>query len=101
MPPLRLDLIGPGSAEVEVRAIVVGEAPSDRPGAYLQTGAFAEPDNARALAARLRAAGLEPVTLHTYGGLHRVRLGPFSAEQAQAVATRLGLMGLASQPVTE
>ena len=92
---LRLDVIGNGTAPVEVRAITSGferfagntarvnEAiafeSSDIPpdGAWLQAGAYGQRAGAEALVARLEKARLTPVSIKDGGGLYRVWLGPF------------------------
>jgi rare lipoprotein A len=102
-----LDMIGPGTAPVEVRAIApppdavrrgeivasapaappAGSAPSLQPAAavpvermFLQVGAFAQPENAERLAARLRASGFANSSVVRQPSdsrrLHRVWLGP-------------------------
>lgn len=93
----QLDMIRDGTALVEVQSVTVAAAapaavaptataaavaapaaPAQR--FYAQAGAFADPANAERLAARLRAAGLGPVTVVpvTLDGrrLQRVRVGP-------------------------
>lgn len=102
-----LDMIGPGTAPVEVRAIApppdavrrgeivasapaappAGSAPALQPAAavpvermFLQVGAFAQPENAERLAARLRASGFANSSVVRQPSdsrrLHRVWLGP-------------------------
>ena len=79
--------------------------PPVRGGYTVQLGAFANLENAHALRARLRTAGvvsIEP-TQTARGELFRVRLGPFAteaeAEAAQDAATRLGVSGGVVRPV--
>jgi rare lipoprotein A len=82
----QLDMVRAGTAEVEVVSLagaapVAGAPPAAAPAAYYaQAGAFGSRENAEALAARLRAAGIAGVTVteHTGGGgtLFRVRAGP-------------------------
>lgn len=75
-------------------------APAPSRGAYVvQLGAFANLENAHALRARVRTAGvvvIEPVQT-AQGELFRVRLGPFAteheAQEARAHAERLGVAG--------
>lgn len=81
----QLDMVRAGTARVEVVSLAGSAAPAA--GAtlatasyYAQAGAFGSRDNAEALAARLRAAGIPGVTVadaSTGGGaLFRVRAGP-------------------------
>ncbi|MEO7050782.1 MAG: septal ring lytic transglycosylase RlpA family protein [Rhodanobacter sp.] len=72
---------------------------SGRPEIYLQVGAFADADNARVLAQRLRQARLGTVQVldSVVNGrpLHRVRVGPLaSVELADQVTRRIENMGL-------
>ena len=100
-----LDMVGPGTARVEVRAIdgpsassrsdttvAVSAPPIATPPAaaapppaanlmmFVQVGAFSQEDNAARLVARLRASGFaNPTVVSQPDGrrtLHRVRLGP-------------------------
>lgn len=91
-----------GTALVEVRAInPAGEA---EPGGkdYLQVGAFSERANARALADRLKQAGLGPVKLVRARAdgrrIYRVRLGPYVREQERLAAEK-ALRALGITPV--
>jgi rare lipoprotein A len=102
---LRLDMIGSGTARVEVRAIdpmtfdngermadagsagyVAGGAAPQRPAAgdatWLQAGAFSLRDGAEELAGRLRRAGLEPVAVNPSDSLYKVWLGPYASDAA-------------------
>jgi len=64
---------------------------------YIQVGAFGQPENARRVAQRLRAAGIERVfTLEPGPGqsLQRVRVGPISSVQEfDAITARLATLG--------
>jgi rare lipoprotein A len=76
-----LDMVRAGTARVEVRSLAAGGPAQPAPAAYYaQAGAFDSRDNAEALAGRLRAAGIEGVTVteSTAGGdsRFRVRAGP-------------------------
>ena len=91
-----LDMVRAGTARVEVRSLAAGGAasaamPAAAPVApvaaaapavayYAQAGAFGSRDNAEALAGRLRAAGIEGVTVTESAAdgnpLFRVRAGP-------------------------
>lgn len=113
---VKLDIVGQGSAPVEVRVLSPGMAPipadtaqsSAWPGAavgpqrslvYVQAGAFAEPGNAQALAQRLRAAGVGPVDVRQGASstLHRVRVGPVSSAAATTILSQLAQWGVPGQ----
>lgn len=81
-----LDMVRAGTALVEVRSLVAGEAPPVPPAVnqfFAQAGAFAEEANATRLAERLRASGIEDVAVtesRTDGRrLFRVRAGPVAS----------------------
>jgi rare lipoprotein A len=112
----RLGLIGTGSGEVEVDAIVPGAPESVRsaatvqpvdvaavkeaqalaptegapaPGIYLQLGAFSSRENAEGLRARL-AASEQPGEVLLKENLWRLQLGPYaSQDEARSAADRL------------
>ncbi len=77
-----LDMVRAGTARVEVRSLASSDAaPAAAPAAYYaQAGAFGSRENAEALAGRLRAAGIEGVTVMESSAngspLFRVRAGP-------------------------
>jgi rare lipoprotein A len=76
-----LDMVRAGTARVEVRSLAAGEPVPAAPAAYYaQAGAFGSRENAESLAGRLRAAGIEGVTVTESvadaGPLFRVRAGP-------------------------
>ncbi len=85
-----LDMVQAGTARVEVRSLAAGAAAADAAPAavpaaesaayYAQAGAFGSRENAEALAGRLRAAGIEGVTVTESAAngspLFRVRAGP-------------------------
>jgi rare lipoprotein A len=87
----RLDMLGAGTAEVEVEAIVPGE-PLHRPPhrddpeapGYLQVASFADPINAVNLREDLISANLGPTAIwideESEIAWHRVVIGPFSRE---------------------
>jgi rare lipoprotein A len=88
----RLGIIGVGSGEVEVEAIVPGEpvrGAAEEAKVFLQVGAFASRDNAESLRAKL--ASLEdPSELVLSGELWRLQLGPYGTqEEARSAAERL------------
>ena len=95
---LRLDMVGTGTARVEVRAIEVGggsEIANTAPakavtsGTWLQAGAYSRKDGAQKLARNLEQASLVPVSIHDVDGLYRVWLGPFaSATETERVIER-------------
>jgi rare lipoprotein A len=92
----RLGIIGAGSGEVEVEAIVPGESgqaqsanASPASGIFLQVGAFASRDNAESLRARV-ASAKQPGDLVQLDNLWRVQLGPYeSQDEARSAAERL------------
>jgi rare lipoprotein A len=77
-----LDMVRAGTARVEVQSLATGgTTPPAAPAAYYaQAGAFGRRENAEALAGRLRAAGIEGVTVvesaDSGSALFRVRAGP-------------------------
>lgn len=89
-----IEMIGPGTARVEIRW-VAGPAPVPVAVAYLvQAGAFRDAAAARGLNDRLEAAG-EDVRVDSDGPWHRVLLGPFgSREGALAASDRLRALGV-------
>lgn len=89
----RLGVVQKGTAPVEIVAVEPGEAgvagvdagPAPvmgKPRMYLQTGAFAQRENAERMRQRLLLAQLGPVDIRSEGAggqvMHRVWLGPFS-----------------------
>jgi rare lipoprotein A len=97
-----LDMIGAGTAQVEVEALntsytgaitTASAVPTDKAATpiastpeglmYMQVGAFGEPDNAQTLARRLTDQGIAGVAVHGSNGetpaLYRVRIGPFAS----------------------
>jgi len=100
---LRLDMVRDGTAMVEVQAVGPGNTPTmttpAATGFYAQAGAFAEEANARRLAERLRAAGLNGVSsmpvMVAGRQVHRVRVGPVTTvDQFDAVIERLRALGI-------
>jgi rare lipoprotein A len=112
-----LDVVGPGTARVEVRAVAPpldayrsgatvaaapapveqGAAPAER--MFLQIGAFSEAENAERLVARLRASGFANSTVVSEPsdrrGLHRVWLGPVQdSVEFDALDARLRAIGV-------
>jgi len=120
-----LDMVGTGTARVEVRAVAppadafraatpaVAAAPPASPSAsaaaqaapvermFLQVGAFAQQENAERLVARLRASGFVNPTLVTQPDdgrrLHRVWLGPVrDSVEYDALDARLRSIGVSN-----
>jgi rare lipoprotein A len=99
---LRLDMVGTGTARVEVRAIDPAEgvriaaapAPVERAvsageGTWLQAGAYGREEGARDLARRLERSDLSPVSVHAAGNLFRVWLGPYASNvEVESVISR-------------
>ncbi|WP_372716070.1 septal ring lytic transglycosylase RlpA family protein [Immundisolibacter sp.] len=101
----KLGLIGTGSAPVELRTVLPGDAvvarheePVPADGVYLQVGAFADAGTAQRLATRLRREAFPSVSVHTAdtGGrrLHRVRMGPLPGTLLESTLARLRDLGL-------
>lgn len=81
-----LGVIGPGVAPVRVTVVAPGPAvlevsPTGRWG--VQVGSFASAYRGETLAEKLRAAG-RPVYTEPFGGLTRVKVGPFGSKDAAA-----------------
>ena len=113
-----LDIIGAGTAQVEVEALNTsytgaitaasappGEKIAEPVGAnpealmYMQVGAFGEPNNAQTLAARLTNQGIAGVAVHGSNdetpALYRVRIGPFtSINDYDRVATQVASLNI-------
>ena len=99
-PPLDAFRPGPTVAAVAPRAVLpapVSAAPAER--MFLQIGAFAEPENAERLAARLRASGFANSSVVSAPAdtrrLHRVWLGPIrDAAEFDRLDARLRAIGV-------
>jgi rare lipoprotein A len=116
----QLDMVGTGTARVEVRTVapprdsaraaevIAAASPPPPQGSapaverlYVQIGAFAQPENAERLVARLRASGfVNPVVYSEPNDrrrLHRVRLGPirdsFEFDQLSSRLRAIGVSG--------
>ena len=97
-------VVGPYASEAEARQVAEalkaygarvyrGEAPAPQEGRlYLQVGAFQKEENALALAGKLKEVGL-PVVL-VKDGVYRVRVGPVSPEEKEAVKAKVAALGL-------
>jgi rare lipoprotein A len=105
----QLDMIRTGTAMVEVRSLAAGASQAAPAVAaapiatqfYAQAGAFAEEDNARRLAERLRDARVSEVAVSETGTgdrrLYRVRVGPVaSIGEFDALIERLRQAGVDS-----
>ena len=72
---------------------------------FVQAGSFAERDNAKRLAQRLRAADVDDVFVDRARAngrrVHRVRVGPVEAHRADAVIARLARLGIRAVMVSE
>ncbi len=102
----RLDMLREGTALVEVRALtptvpdaLTRSAAAPPPALYMQVGAFADPQNAQRLLARLQVAGVGVAFVAAppegSGRLYRVRLGPVaSVAEYDRLAARLATLGL-------
>ena len=101
----RLDMLGTGTALVEVRAITPDNPveltrASESPPAtlYVQVGAFAVQEHATRVVARLQAAGLAGAFVFgppaARGNLYRVRIGPVSGvPEFDRLVVRLSALG--------
>lgn len=115
----KLDMLRSGTAFVEVEALLPGQntitaaaVPPPPPpplsairGWYVQAGAFAVEDNATRLVARLKAAGINDVTLRNPGKdgtLWRVRIGPVADVAGyDQMINRLSALGVEGRLATE
>ncbi len=112
----RLGILGTGTGLVEVEGLTpdeptlketqtthmqpaVTQPPEAAPKLYVQAGAFASLDNARALRARLESGAFKPIEIQTARldnqVVHRVRIGPLaSIEDGDRVAARVAGLGI-------
>ena len=92
----RLELIGPGTGRVRITLVRMGPAPTPaaaRARWAVQLGSFADAERASRHAERVRAAGRDAF-LEPYGGLSRVKVGPFSSrDEARAALAELEAAG--------
>lgn len=112
----KLDIIGHGTAMVEIEAITSGdETPTRAPAApqniemkplarsgYLQVAAYSDPINAIALREELQAHGIGPVEIRIAdeqdAAVHRVVVGPFKNEAtAEEMLKQLSARSLRAQ----
>ncbi len=95
---LRLDMIGNGTASVDVRVIDVSSlavseeqrfADAEQAEAWLQAGAYGRREGAEELVSQLERAQLFPVSIHQLDELFRVWLGPYSSNsEVESVIAR-------------
>ncbi len=112
----RLGILATGTGLVEVESLAPGEpalnearttseplataqTPEAAPKLYVQAGAFASLDNARALRARLESGAFRPIEIQSarleHQIVHRVRIGPLaSVEEGDRVAARVASAGI-------
>ena len=100
----KIDMIGAGTAQVEVVALSSGQ--SQRPpvtsarNVFLQVGAYSEKNNALSMLQRLRRRDVDRAEIHSSrepgGTIHRVRIGPLpDANAAESLADQLHSWGFA------
>ncbi len=105
----RLDMIGHGSAEVEVEAIIPGKPePVREPALFLEAGRFDDPVSAVALREQIMDLGLGNAEIHIESSgepetqVHRVLVGPFPNSSAlERARQRLDDHHLPSREVLE
>lgn len=94
-----------GTAQVEVEAVTGGVLPPpvpievpDAAKRYLQVAAYGQEDNAQAMTARLREAGIDAVFIQKHRGdagtVWRVRIGPLGEIESRQVQEKLAALGL-------
>ena len=88
-----LDMLGPGTAPIELRVLQTAELAPQPGGYWLQVGAFQEKAHAKDL--RREISSQQPkVQIQTHGSWYRVVVGPFKnrkkAEQAERQLRQLG-----------
>ena len=93
----RIDMVGPGTARVEIEVTRSAPAPGTSAHGWLvQAGAFQSKDRALDLARDLRPDFPE-VDVHTEGSIHRVLLGPYKKrDKATKVKQILDQRGIES-----
>ncbi|MBQ5946932.1 SPOR domain-containing protein [Massilia sp. ST3] len=92
----RADESARAMAILEDKPVVKAEGPAPR--YVVQVAALASQEKAAELQSRLRAAGVSSFTQKS-GDLIRVRVGPFSKEEAEKVRAKLGSIGLSGTMV--
>lgn len=94
-----------GTAQVEVEAVTGDALPPpvqvevpDAAKRYLQVAAYGEEDNAKAMKARLREAGIDGVFIQKHRGdagtVWRVRIGPLGEIESRQLQEKLAALGL-------
>lgn len=88
-----LEMLGPGTAPIELRVLQTAELAPQPGGYWLQVAAFQEKAHAKDL--RRKISSIQPkAQIQSQGGWHRVVVGPFKnrkkAEQAERQLRRLG-----------
>jgi rare lipoprotein A len=88
-----LDMLGPGTAPIELRVLQTAELATQPGGFWLQVAAFQEKSHAKELRHELHSSQPK-VQVQSQGGWHRVLVGPFKnrkqAEQAERQLRKLG-----------
>lgn len=88
-----LDMLGPGTAPIELRVLQTAELAPQPGGFWLQVAAFQERSHAKELRQELHSSQPK-VQVQSHGGWHRVLVGPFKnrkqAEQAERQLRQLG-----------
>ena len=88
-----LDMLGPGTAPIELRVLQTAELAPQPGGFWLQVAAFQEKSHANDLRRKLKSSQPK-VQVQSHGGWHRVLVGPFKnrkqAEQAERQLRQLG-----------
>ena len=88
-----LDMLGPGTALIELRVLQTAELAPQPGGFWLQVAAFQEKSHAQDLRRELRSSQPK-VQVQSQGGWHRVLVGPFkNRKQAEKAERRLRQLG--------
>jgi rare lipoprotein A len=81
---IKLGVDQTGTARIDVRAIDVGTSKRSAvklaDGTFLQVGAFSKRKTANALAGKMMAAQLKPVSIKKSRGLYKVWIGPYASD---------------------
>jgi len=99
---IRLDMIGKGTANVEVRVIDTSNMPQATASelrvasvtggdetVFLQMGAYGQIDGAEELVGRLEGVDLKPASIHEGNSMYRVWIGPYTtAREVDAMIQR-------------
>ena len=88
-----LDMLGPGTARIELRVLQTAELATQPGGFWLQVAAFQEKSHAKQLRHELHSSQPK-VQVQSQGGWHRVLVGPFkNRKQAQQAERQLRQLG--------